>query len=99
MLDSLLASIVLALAQKITVNGTVFSEEDSEPIQGATVLIKGTNIGTIADADGKFILSNVPSSVQTNSNSFYIKTLYFNVAFSKICVSFEITDHLYPILT
>lgn len=70
LLGSLLASITLALAQKITVNGTVFSEEDSEPIQGATVLIKGTNIGTITDADGKFILSNVPSSAQTLVVSF-----------------------------
>ena len=64
LLGSLLASITLAHCAKITVNGTVFSEEDSEPIQGATVLIKGTNIGTITDADGKFILSNVPSSAQ-----------------------------------
>lgn len=68
LLGSLLASITLALAQKITVNGIVFSEEDNEPIQGATVQIKGTSIGTITDEAGKFSLSNVPSSAQTNSN-------------------------------
>ena len=70
LLGSLLASITLALAQKITVNGIVFSEEDNEPIQGATVQIKGTSIGTITDEAGKFSLSNVPSSAQTLVISF-----------------------------
>lgn len=70
LLGSLLASITLALAQKITVNGIVFSDEDNEPIQGATVQIKGMNIGTITDADGKFLLSDVPSSAQTLIVSF-----------------------------
>ena len=47
-----------ALAQKITVHGTVL-DEYGDPLIGATVMEKGTNNGTAADIDGKFEL-NVP---------------------------------------
>ena len=36
------------------------TNENGEPIPGATVLIKGTTNGTIADADGNFSLEQVP---------------------------------------
>ena len=42
-----------ALAQKITVHGTVL-DEYGDPLIGATVMEKGTNNGTAADIDGKF---------------------------------------------
>lgn len=45
----------------VTVSGTVISGEDSKPLPMATVQIKGTNQGTVSDADGKFYLQNVPS--------------------------------------
>lgn len=51
-------------AQDMHVSGTVISEEDGDPIIGATVLVKGTSIGTVTDFDGKFTLS-VPSDHKT----------------------------------
>jgi len=47
----------IAIAQKHSVTGTVISSEDQLPIIGATVIEKGTQNGTITDADGKFNLS------------------------------------------
>ena len=46
----------VALAQT-KVNGTVTSQEDGQPVIGASVLVVGTQIGTITDADGKFSLT------------------------------------------
>jgi TonB-linked SusC/RagA family outer membrane protein len=52
----LLIGISWASAQtKIT--GTVVSEEDGQPVIGATVLVKGTTAGTITDSDGKFAVT------------------------------------------
>lgn len=42
-------------AQKFTIKGTV-SDESGAPLPGATVLIKGTTIGTTTGADGKYTL-------------------------------------------
>lgn len=39
-----------------TVNGRV-TDEQGEPIAGATVLVKGTNIGTVTDINGEYALS------------------------------------------
>lgn len=52
------------------VTGTVISKEDKMSVVGATVLIEGTNIGTITDIDGKFTLSNVPTSAKNIKVSF-----------------------------
>ncbi|MFV0588757.1 carboxypeptidase-like regulatory domain-containing protein, partial [Bacteroides reticulotermitis] len=52
-------------AQSQTITGVVISEEDGQPVVGASVLVKGTTKGTITDIDGKFSLSNVPSSAKT----------------------------------
>lgn len=57
--------ISLVTAQNVSVRGTVVSEEDGDPIVGASVLVKGTTVGTVTDMDGKFALSNVPSSAKT----------------------------------
>lgn len=56
-------SLVTAQTQKIT--GLVISEEDGQPIVGASILVKGTSLGTITDMDGKFTLSNLPSTAKT----------------------------------
>lgn len=50
-----------ALAQKITVHGTVL-DEFGDPMIGATVMQKGTTNGTAADVDGKFELSVAPNA-------------------------------------
>ena len=48
----------LNFAQK-TVSG-VITEADGQPLIGANVLVKGTNIGTITAIDGSYTLENVP---------------------------------------
>jgi TonB family protein len=42
-----------------SVKGTVV-QHDGKPLEGATVILKGTNTGTIADVKGYFKLDNVP---------------------------------------
>lgn len=54
-------SSISALAQNITVKGTVLEASDQEPVAGATVMAKGTDIGTSTDANGNFTLS-VPAN-------------------------------------
>lgn len=58
-----LGLVVAQTPKKIT--GTVISEEDNQPVLGASILIKGTTIGTTTDMDGKFTIENVPSSART----------------------------------
>ena len=55
--------LVTAQTQKVT--GVVISEEDGQPVIGASVLVKDTQVGAITDVDGKFVLNNVPSSAKT----------------------------------
>lgn len=66
LLACLLAGISLAIAQTPkTITGIVISEEDDQPVVGASVLVKGTSIGTTTNIDGKFTIGNVPSSART----------------------------------
>ena len=44
-----------------TVSGRITSDEDASPIPGVNILLKGTALGTISDADGKYSLT-VPES-------------------------------------
>ena len=65
MLAFLLVSIGIASAQEtLTVTGTVTAERDGQPIAGAYVLVNGTTIGTITDAEGNFGIKNVPASAK-----------------------------------
>ena len=65
MIAILVASIGSALAQNvITVKGTVVAESDGQPVAGAYVLVNGTTIGTITDADGKFAIDSVPADAK-----------------------------------
>lgn len=58
---------IMAAQTSQRVSGIVTAEEDRQPIVGASVLVKGTTIGTITDVDGRFSISNVPSSAKTYS--------------------------------
>ena len=61
----LVISIGLATAQTTKVKGTIISEEDGQPIIGATVMVKGVEgVGTVTDFNGEFTL-DVPSSAKT----------------------------------
>ena len=70
LLTCLFVGIGLVTAQITKVTGTVISEEDGLPVVGASILVKGTTVGTVTDMDGKFALSNVPSSAKTLVVSF-----------------------------
>ena len=50
----------MAFAQGRVITGTVTSTEDGMGVPGATVLVKGTTIGTATDIDGKYSI-NVPA--------------------------------------
>ncbi|MBF0765247.1 SusC/RagA family TonB-linked outer membrane protein [Parabacteroides goldsteinii] len=54
----------MATAQTTKVTGTVISADDNEPIIGASIVVKGTMVGTVTDFDGAFSL-DVPSSAKT----------------------------------
>ena len=60
LISFLLFQIVVFAQNNITVSGTV-TDYEGQPLPGATVLTKGTSIGTQADFDGNYVLNNVPS--------------------------------------
>jgi TonB-linked SusC/RagA family outer membrane protein len=43
-----------AIAQERTITGTVTSAEDNLPIPGVSVIVKGTQLGTVTDSNGKY---------------------------------------------
>jgi hypothetical protein len=70
LLTCLFIGIGLVTAQVTKVTGVVTSDEDGLPVVGASILVKGTTVGTVTDMDGKFALNNVPSSAKTLVVSF-----------------------------
>lgn len=70
LMTCLMIGIGLVNAQVSKVTGNVTSEEDGLPVVGASVLVKGTTVGTVTDIDGNFTLTNVPSSAGTLVISF-----------------------------
>ncbi|MGB4577167.1 MAG: SusC/RagA family TonB-linked outer membrane protein, partial [Paludibacter sp.] len=52
-----LVGVGLVHAQSRSVSGKVFSAEDGQPIIGASVVVKGTTMGTITDVSGNFRIS------------------------------------------
>ncbi len=49
-------SLGTALAQTV-ISGTVIDEETKEPLPGSTIVVQGTIMGTVTDANGKFSLT------------------------------------------
>lgn len=54
----------MLFAQTRKVTGSVVSADDGKPIIGATVVVKGTTIGITTDANGNFVLQNVPTNAK-----------------------------------
>lgn len=52
----LIISMCTVVAQNVKVTGTVTSADDGQPVIGASIIVKGTTIGTVTDFDGKFSL-------------------------------------------
>ena len=44
----------------VQISGMI-TDNTGEPLPGATVNVKGTNVGTIADSNGKYSINNVPN--------------------------------------
>ena len=55
-LASLLLYATAALAQT-KVTGIVVSQDDNQPVVGVSILVVGTNVGTVTGADGRFSLT------------------------------------------
>ncbi len=62
-LTCILASVGLSVAQTTRVSGTVL-DDTGETVIGASVVAKGSTVGTVTDIDGKFSL-NIPSDKKT----------------------------------
>lgn len=56
-------------AQTTTISGKVTAKEDGQPVPGASVIVKGTSIGTVTDYDGNYSLA-VPQDAVTLIFSF-----------------------------
>jgi TonB-linked SusC/RagA family outer membrane protein len=50
--------------QSREIKGTV-TDENGEPVIGASLVIPGTTTGIMTDANGKFLLTNLPADLQT----------------------------------
>lgn len=58
----LIINICIVVAQNVKVTGTVTGADDGLPVIGASVVVKGTTIGTVTDVDGKFFLEVPPEA-------------------------------------
>jgi len=90
LLACLFVGIGLVTAQTQKVTGVVISEEDGQPVIGASVLVKGTQIGAITNVDGDFTLLNVPSSAKTlqiasTYKMFIYRSLRIDTVLRKLC--------------
>ena len=63
------------MAQTSTVSGTVFAEDNNEPIIGASVLVKGTTLGAVTDIEGKFTILNVPGTARPKRAAMQVRLL------------------------
>ena len=59
----LLIGVGLVNAQSKSISGNVISTDDGQPVIGATVMAKGTTVGTITDTDGNFKI-NLPGNTK-----------------------------------
>jgi len=57
MIPLILAMLSYAAMAQTIVTGMVTSSEDATPLPGVNVLVKGTSVGTMTDASGKYSLS------------------------------------------
>ena len=54
---AMLFLVVGGVFSQTKVNGTVISQDDGQPVIGASVMVVGTQVGTVTNADGKFSLT------------------------------------------
>ncbi len=64
-----LSATAIMLGQTVQISGTVTSQDDGLPIPGVSVAVRGTTLGTLTDADGRYTLS-VPQTANALVFSF-----------------------------
>ena len=57
MLFAFLSLFLGVVEAQTVVSGTVISSEDGEPVIGASVIVKGTQVGAATDYDGNFSIT------------------------------------------
>lgn len=62
MLLIILFTAPLVFAQSANITGTI-KDETGEPVPGATIIIKGTQVGTVTDLDGVFSIQASPGDI------------------------------------
>ena len=67
-------------AQNLTVSGTVTERASGLPAVGASVMVSGTQNGTVADIDGRYTISNVPADAVLSFSAIGFKTVEMPVA-------------------
>ena len=91
---ALAIGVIQGAAQVITVRGIVTTEEDGEPVIGASVIVKGTSLGTVTDVNGRFELSGLPPSA-TRLLISYISLMAKEVAIApQVSVTLKSDTHL-----
>jgi len=75
-------------AQGGSVKGTIIDEETSEPVAGASVVLKGTTTGSQTDADGKFEIGGLSSG----SHRIVISFVGFSTREVAVSVSSGVVD-------
>lgn len=55
--------------KEFVINGKVVREDNGKPLEGASVIIKGTTIGTVTDKDGNFTVTDPNPEVDNNTGS------------------------------
>ena len=46
-------------AQEMSISGTITEDDSENPLEGADVVVRGTNVGASTDSDGKYLLENI----------------------------------------
>lgn len=77
-----------ALAQNLTVSGTITDSQTKEPLAGVAVVQKGSSTGTISDQDGRYSL-NVPTGSTVTVFYMGYLTREFRVTNSVLNVALE----------
>jgi len=65
----------MAFSQTKTISGLVTSSEDGQPLIGVTVLVKGSNNGTITNIEGSYIIKNVNDNAALVFSMIGMKTI------------------------
>ena len=91
---ALAIGVIQGAAQVTTVRGIVTTEEDGEPVIGASVIVKGTALGTVTDVNGRFELSGLPPSA-TRLLISYISLMAKEVAIApQVSITLKSDTHL-----